>query len=367
MIRIRAPGRICLFGEHQDYLGYPVIALAISKYIYLEAERISDPFFLIDMPDINDTLEIELKKKALEYQSKRDYLRSGYNTFIRKKIKFNKGYRIKITGDIPINAGVSSSSALVMAWLYFLNLISDEPIKKKSDLAVEGFNTEVKEFNEGGGMMDHYTSIYGNLVYLEPVLPKPIFMAANIELDGFILGNSFEKKETVDDLIRTKRIALESFETLKEIMPKFDKSLTPLEEIEPFLYNLEIKYQKKIIGNIVNRDITLKAKQLIINNFPYNFYYDSIVRNTFYKELGALLNEHQYQLRENIEISTKKIDKMISNCLEVGALGGKINGSGFGGTMFAVSLDKEDEIVKAIEDAGGEAFSVTTSAGVEQY
>ena len=42
MIRIKSPGRICLFGEHQDYLDYPIISMAISKYIYLEAKRISE-------------------------------------------------------------------------------------------------------------------------------------------------------------------------------------------------------------------------------------------------------------------------------------------------------------------------------------
>ena len=29
-IRVTAPGRICLFGEHQDFLGLPVIACAID-------------------------------------------------------------------------------------------------------------------------------------------------------------------------------------------------------------------------------------------------------------------------------------------------------------------------------------------------
>ena len=47
MIRIKAPGRICLFGEHQDYLNYPVIAMAISKYIYLEAKKNSETKFIM--------------------------------------------------------------------------------------------------------------------------------------------------------------------------------------------------------------------------------------------------------------------------------------------------------------------------------
>ncbi|PCH58486.1 MAG: hypothetical protein COC11_03510 [Candidatus Neomarinimicrobiota bacterium] len=29
---IKTPSRICLFGEHQDYLGLPVIAMAESLY-----------------------------------------------------------------------------------------------------------------------------------------------------------------------------------------------------------------------------------------------------------------------------------------------------------------------------------------------
>jgi len=34
-IRVTAPGRICLFGEHQDFLGLPVIACAIELGICL--------------------------------------------------------------------------------------------------------------------------------------------------------------------------------------------------------------------------------------------------------------------------------------------------------------------------------------------
>ena len=69
MIRIKSPGRICLFGEHQDYLDYPIISMAISKYIYLEAERISEPKFLINMPNLNSFVEISLNNIELDYES----------------------------------------------------------------------------------------------------------------------------------------------------------------------------------------------------------------------------------------------------------------------------------------------------------
>ncbi|MHA1724430.1 MAG: mevalonate kinase family protein [Promethearchaeota archaeon] len=368
MIRIRAPGRICLFGEHQDYLGFPIIAMAISQYIYLEAERIHKPFFIVDLLDLKETIEIKLNNKELEYTTNRDYLKSGYNHFIRKGIRFEKGYHVKIWGDIPINAGVASSSALIIAWLFFLNSISNLPFTS-SQLALEGYASEVEEFHESGGRMDHFSSVYGNLIYLKTERKKPKHYKFNIKLDGFVLGNSLEKKDTVKDLIHVKKIAIEAFDGLKEIMPEFNLYQTSLNEVKPFLPNLNKEHQEKIIGNLINRDLTKKALELILNNLKILENRSNVqILNDFYQRLGNLLNHHHKQLKVNIKISTKKIETMITNCLNSGALGAKINGSGFGGTMFALGLPgKESLLTRAIEIAGGQAYIIKTSNGVELY
>jgi galactokinase len=39
---ISTPGRICLFGEHQDYLGLPVIAMAISLRATIRGDKRTD-------------------------------------------------------------------------------------------------------------------------------------------------------------------------------------------------------------------------------------------------------------------------------------------------------------------------------------
>jgi galactokinase len=367
MIRLKAPARICLFGEHQDYLNYPVIAMAISKYIYLEASRISDQKFIIDLPNINDKLEFQLNNKKLEYKSNRDYLRSGYNQFLRKGAKFNKGYFIKITGDIPINAGAASSSAFVIAWLSFLNFITGEKISKKQ-LADIGYQAEVAEFGEAGGKMDFYTSIYGNVIYLHPSEGISEVIEIPLKLDGFVLGDSKEKKDTVEDLRRVKILSKNAFKSLKEVMPEFKEYLTNLEDVKPFLPSLDKEHQDKIVGNIINRDLTLTAKKIIlklkkhIDHFPNS---DEI--SNFYYQLGVLLNKHQTELKEHIKISTPKIDRMIAACIKAGALGAKINGSGFGGTMFALFPNNQKSVQKAIENAGGKAIPIKTSNGIEHY
>jgi galactokinase len=366
MIKIKSPGRICLFGEHQDYLGYPIISLAISKYIYIEAKRITEPLMKINLPDINKNIEIILNQKELEYDSNRDYIKSGYNLFLRMGIKFQKGYEISIKGDIPLNAGVASSSALVIGWLYFLNHISNHNLTKYQ-LAIEGYNTEVKEFNEAGGMMDHFSATFGNLIYLEQTLSDPNLTRFDLLLDGFILGNSLEKKSTVEDLINVKKTTLESFHALKESMPNFNPFKTLINDVIPFLPNIKDKYRGKILGNLENRDITQKAYKLINKYYQNRNKVNSNELKVFYAKLGNLLNLHHQNLRDYIQVSTNKIDDMILASIEAGALGAKINGSGFGGTMLALTLDKKDTVKSAIEKVGGKADILKTSNGVEMY
>ncbi|MFW9950197.1 MAG: galactokinase family protein, partial [Candidatus Thorarchaeota archaeon] len=262
MIKIKSPGRICLFGEHQDYLSLPVISMAISKYIYLEAYKINETKFLIELPDIQQHFEMQLDKREQEYTTNRDYIKSGYNQLIRRGIKFKTGYKVKISGDLPINAGVASSSALIIAWLHFLNLISNQRFNLHQ-LALMGYDAEVTEFNEGGGMMDHYSAAYGNLLYLNPSLPKPNVTNYDLILQGFVLGDSTEKKNTVDDLINIKKTCITSIEIMKKIYPNFNQFQSKLKEVAPFLPNLNREYQKKIKGILINRDLTLQAKALI--------------------------------------------------------------------------------------------------------
>lgn len=366
MIKIKSPGRICLFGEHQDYLGYPIISLAISKYIYIEATRITEPKLMINLTDTNENIEIILNQKELEYKSKRDYIKSGYNLFLRMGIIFQKGYDISIRGDIPINAGVASSSALVIGWLYFLDHITNHALSK-FQLALEGYNVEVKEFNEAGGMMDHFTATFGKLIYLEQTPSSPNLITFDLSLNGFVLGNSLEKKSTVEDLINVKKTALDGFRTLKESMPNFNPFNTLIDDVIPFLPSIEKKYRKKIIGNLGNRDITKLAFNLINEYYQNRNLVKSNHLKDFYAQLGNLINLHHQNLRDYIQVSTNKINDMISASLKAGALGAKINGSGFGGTMIALTLDKKETLKSAIEKVGGKAEILKTSNGVEIY
>ena len=107
-----APGRTCLFGDHQDYLGLPVIACAIDRNIKLTAEQNDSGTFVLNMIDIDEVRIINIDA-TFETLEPRDYFASSLRVLRRYGCIPNVGYTITVTGDIPINSGTSSSSALL--------------------------------------------------------------------------------------------------------------------------------------------------------------------------------------------------------------------------------------------------------------
>jgi galactokinase len=108
---------------------------------------------------------------------------------------------------------------------------------------------------------------------------------------------------------------------------------------------------KLLGGTIRNRDLTREAYRHLTTP-PLDR-----------RRIGALLTEHQTVLRDVLQISTPKIDGMLEAALSAGAYGGKINGSGGGGAMFAYAPENPGGVARAIERAGGRAFVVSPDEG----
>jgi len=349
-LTVSAPGRICLFGEHQDFLGLNVIAAAIDLRIRIEGVPSKDPVFRMDMPDIGKTDLID-PTREITYTGPRDYLRSTLNVIKRRGRPFSSGYHCRMTSTIPINAGVSSSSAMVIAWARFLMEVSGDPERANPRVVAKlGHQAEVLEFNEPGGMMDHYTSAIGGTLFIDcrpPFTPQEMPVC----LEGFVLSNSLEKKETTEVLRSSKQDVLEGIRILTESFPGFDLHTTPREEVEDLLLKMPEQISRKVRANLINRDLCKEAYALLLGDFNP-------------QELGRLLDAHHKQLRDGLGVSTPKIERMIAAAKEAGALGCKINGSGGGGCMFAYAPGREREVALAMDQVGGKSYIVHFDEGV---
>ena len=114
-----APGRVCLFGDHQDYLELPVIACAIDRIMQIDAIENGKNHFEVNMPDIDEKRIIPLKPR-FDYIDRGDFLKIALKVLQKRQIIPDRGYILTITSKIPINAGLSSSSALTIVWIQFL-------------------------------------------------------------------------------------------------------------------------------------------------------------------------------------------------------------------------------------------------------
>lgn len=349
-LNISTPGRVCLFGEHQDYLQLPIVACAISLRISIEGKRRNDKLININLPDISlkESFSID---KPITYTQERDYFKSSLAVLLRKAFTFSTGFDCIVEGKIPINAGTSSSSALIVAWINFLTRMSDQAITLPADeLAKYAHEAEVLEFSEPGGMMDHYSTSIGGIIYMD-FFPSTKVTRLNTNLKSFVLGNSRQPKNTKYILSHVKDRILKVDTILKKIYPSFSLQSIQLDDIKMFKEYLTEAEYKILDGTLRNRNLTFIAKlELEKQNPDHNL-------------IGKLLNEHHIVLSNVLGISTPKIDGMIKAAIDGGAYGGKINGSGGGGCMFAYAPEDPKKVKNAIEKAGGEAFIINADSG----
>ena len=349
-LKISTPGRVCLFGEHQDYLHLPIVASAISLRISVTGKRRSDMLINIDLPDISSKKSFSLAEPLI-YKEERDYFTSSIKVLLRNSFTFSSGFDCVVNGKIPINAGTASSSALVVTWINFLSRMSDQStVLLPEKLARYAYEAEVLEFSEPGGMMDQYSASYGGIISIDFILETKVIQI-NPNLKTFVLGNSGEPKNTKYVLSHVKDRVLETVRILKSLDSSFSLNTLNANELHQYRSHLSQSLFNLLEGTIINRDITTEAR-IELNK-----------QTTDHRMIGQLLNEHQKVLREVLGISTFKINRMIDAAIDAGAYGAKINGSGGGGCMFAYAPASPEKVKAAIESEGGEAFIINSDSG----
>ena len=347
-VEVSTPGRICLFGEHQDYLGLPVISMGISLRSIIKGDKRQDQQVIIHKPDLDETESFSLND--LNYTKSRDYFKSGIKICQKEGLVFTSGFECEIISNIPIQAGTGSSSSIMVGWVKFLCNIADKPAdwdqQKIGELA---YNAEVREFNEPGGMMDQYSVAMGYLIYLESI-PKIYMRKLNLNLGTFVLGDSCEQKDTMGILQRCRNLRLDIIRKIKKLNPTYDLNsynnnvdLSALDDQEKMLFD----------GTINNQNILKNALPELEKNKPNHIL------------IGQLLSDHHQVLRDVLSVSTPKIESMLNAALNAGALGGKINGSGGGGCMFAYTPESPEKVAEAIESVGGKAYIIQSDEGTK--
>jgi N-acetylgalactosamine kinase len=204
---VRAPGRVNLIGEHIDYHGYSVLPMALQTQdvviaVGVAAESSSSD---VQVANVNPRWEtgslpldpsVEVNRAVHKWYN---YVHCGYKgAFDVGRAKgvagAPKALRLMIDGAVPPGAGVSSSSALVVASLLAVaraNGISDS--LSRADLGEAGRACELHIGTMSGGM-DQAISAMGiagsaSRVDFEPLSAHSVALPADA---AFVVSNTLE-------------------------------------------------------------------------------------------------------------------------------------------------------------------------------
>ena len=296
-----APGKVILFGEHFVVYGVKAILCSINKRVTVTAEKTSERKISINSKI--GKLELEPDKPISEINSP---LKPFY--YLANKAIENKdtGIHIQIDSEIPLGAGLGSSSACCVAGAAAIfKLFGDISKEEILELAIEAERTIFE--NTSGA--DCTVCTYGGIMeYDKNKGFKKIEHEPNFQL---VIINSNMEHSTQSMVSKVKEFENKNKE-------EFSK-----------LSNLESKLVEDVL---------------------------KLVKENKIQEIGQKMNQNQEYL-ENIGISNKELTKMIKIGQE-SSFGAKITGSGGGGCIFALTNESNlQNILKKFKDNNYECFS----------
>ncbi len=299
----KAPGKIILFGEHFVVYQNRAILGAINKYATVTTEKTNTDNILISsslgqssIQKDEDVSNVEKKFRPFFYIAKQ----------VIEKNNFEKGITIKIESDIPIGAGLGSSSACcVAAAASILNLFNITDEKEVLELAI---NAEKTIFPNTSGA-DCTVSVSGGIIEYQK-------------------EKGFSKIETENEF---NFIIIDS-----EQVHSTDKVV---ERVRKFKEN-----NSDVFTELCSEEERLIAKAL-----------DSMKKNDL-ETIGKCMAQNQMFL-EQIGVSN---DELLSITKEIEKItfGAKITGAGDGGCIIALT-QKDDDLSEYVNTTKYQTYQVT--------
>jgi len=331
-----SPGRLCLFGEHQDYLGFPVIALALPLHCRIEVTPTESSRILVlraPQLDLERRYDLDNLPPRQSDIHTADFALSAIHEVLDAGWELSFGATCLSTTEIPLQAGCSSSTAFCVAWILVLAKLAGKELQPL-DVARMAHRAEVTHFGAPGGTMDHVTiAVGGSCLRIGPGMWEVQELQSLSKGDGvWVLAFSGAMKDTIGHLKRCKDDRLE---LLQIIGSSWDADVKESSLTEN---------QKELLRTTrINR----RTEQDAFRVWNSNEWTEKESR------LGSLMDEHHRALRDGLKLSTSTLEAIRSGALAAGAWGYKLVGSGGGGCAVAwTRKDCAREVEKAMLASG---------------
>jgi len=299
----KAPGKIILFGEHFVVYQNRAILGAINKYATVTSEKTNTENILISsslgqssIQRDEDVSNVEKKFRPFFYIAKH----------VIEKNNFDKGITIKIDSEIPIGAGLGSSSACCVATAAsVLNLFSNSDENDVLELAIQAEKTI---FPDTSGA-DCTVSVSGGIIEYQK---EKGFSKIKTENEFNFLIIDSEQVHSTDKVVeRVRKFKTENTRVFTELCSEEERLIT------------------KALDSMMKNDLETIGKCMAQNQM-------------FLEQIGVSNDE--------LLSITKEIEKI--------TFGAKITGAGDGGCILALT-QKEDDLSEYVNTTKYQTYHVS--------
>ena len=314
---ITAPGRVNLIGEHIDYHGLPVLPMALRRSIRVEFRPRTDRLIRAASSPCYGAREFEWTSRlppaaAGDWEN---YLRAAAEA-VGRKWGVLRGVDATIVSDLPPAAGLSSSSALIVA--FTLVLLRGNGIQASFEELMDVLPEGEQFVGTRGGGMDHAASLASragcaSLIHFNPVSVRPVPIPPDW---AFLVAHSLhtaEKSGAAREQYNARRAA--GSEALRELgVPSYTEAIaaqaTP--PADPLMRDAFLHVTTEAIRVRTAVDVMERG--------------DAVA-------FGLLMLASHASLRDRLKVSSPPLDSLVEAAMSSGALGARLTGAGFGGCV----------------------------------
>ncbi|HRW19672.1 MAG TPA: galactokinase [Dermatophilaceae bacterium] len=363
-----APGRVNLIGEHTDYNGGLALPIALRQRTYAAARVRADGQLRVVSDGLpGGPVEVALDEIGPGRPGGWAAYPAGVLWALREAGHAVPGLDVAVSSDVPVGAGLSSSAALECAVgsavsdLAGLGLLADSAGRAALADACRIAENVLAGAPTGG--MDQAAAMLcrpGHALRLDcrdgSTTHVPVDLAgAGLELlvvdtrapHALVDGQYAARRQSCEQAARALGV-----DTLREVVP---------EDLAPALQRLPDQLSRRrvrhVVGEIARVDALVAAATR--GDWP---------------EAGRLMLASHASLRDDYEVSCPQLDVAVDVTAELGALGARMTGGGFGGCAIALlPAGRADAAVAAVTGAflgrgwaAPAAFVAVPSGGAER-
>ncbi|MCE2398035.1 MAG: galactokinase [Gemmatimonadetes bacterium] len=367
--RAVAPGRVNLIGEHTDYNGLPVLPIAIDRAIRIDFRVVGEATVRLDSPMARFAPFAFQLRRPLEAADQGDwsnYVRAAARGLLEHGVELRCGIEGTVTGDVPIAAGLASSSALVVASALAL-LKANGVVETISRIELAELMARAERFvGLRGGGMDQAACLHGIAghalrIEFEPLRVTPVAVPRRWR---WVVASSLvhaEKSAGARELYNARarqcREALEGVAGVASVGAGAGRRAEGVPDdrreeraargvaatkrlsyrdlvAEPDLDGVLRRAGRFLAPGLLRRlrHVVMEGRRVALA--------EEAVRNGDMGRFGKLMVRSHQSLRDDYEVSTTELDEMVEVALDAGAAGARLTGAGFGGCVVALCEER---------------------------